>query len=224
MNFKDIILFEDNHLLVVNKPAGVLAQGDQTGDDSLLELGKSYLIQEYNKPGKAFLGLVHRLDRPVSGILVYAKTSKAASRLSEQFRKKTTLKKYRALVQGFPPNKAALKHWLKKEDKRSRSVNESSGKYAELAYKKIQEFEKYSLVEVSLITGRHHQIRVQFSTEGYPLIGDFKYGSKTEFPNKAIALQACELAFDHPTLKNRLHFQIKAPDSWSYFLNTKLNC
>jgi 23S rRNA pseudouridine1911/1915/1917 synthase len=218
MQFKDMIQFEDNHLLVINKPGGLLAQGDQTGDDSLLELGKKYLIEEYNKSGNAFLGLVHRLDRPVSGLLVYAKTSKAASRLSEQFRKKTTVKIYQALVQGNPPAEGQFKHWLLKKGSTSFAVSPKEGKQAELSWNKLKQYKAHSLVEITLKTGRHHQIRVQFSTEGFPLLGDFRYGSKIKFPNQTIALHACRLSFMHPTLKTEMNFTVNPPEEWKTFI------
>lgn len=210
------IIYEDNHLLVVNKPAGILVQGDITGDESLLEIAKKYIKEKYNKPGNIFLGLVHRLDRPTSGVIVFARTSKAASRLSKQFREKTIEKYYVALVQGKIPKSGILK------DKISRNGATSkigyTGKQAELKYKLLKYKNNISKVEIKLITGRHHQIRVQFAERGNPILGDFRYGSKIKFGNKALALHAFSISLIHPTKKEKMIFDFKPDDYWNdYF-------
>lgn len=210
------IIYEDNHLLVVNKPAGMLVQGDITGDESLLEIAKKYIKEKYNKPGNIFLGLVHRLDRPTSGVIVFARTSKAASRLSKQFREKTIEKYYVALVQGKIPKSGILK------DKISRNGATSkigyTGKQAELKYKLLKYKNNISKVEIKLITGRHHQIRVQFAERGNPILGDFRYGSKIKFGNKALALHAFSISLIHPTKKEKMIFNFNPDDYWNdYF-------
>lgn len=210
------IIYEDNHLLVVNKPAGILVQGDITGDESLLEIAKKYIKEKYNKPGNIFLGLVHRLDRPTSGVIVFARTSKAASRLSKQFREKTIEKYYVALVQGKIPKSGILK------DKISRNGATSkigyTGKQAELKYKLLKYKNNISKVEIKLITGRHHQIRVQFAERGNPILGDFRYGSKIKFGNKALALHAFSISLIHPTKKEKMIFNFNPDDYWNdYF-------
>ncbi len=199
------IVYEDNHLLAINKPEGVLSQEDKTGRPDVLTLSKAYLKKEYNKPGNVFLGLLHRLDQPVTGIMLLAKTSKAASRISEQIRKRTFKKTYLAVVSGTLPPSGTLRHYLQKDSATNvvQVVKKGSknAKLAELTYTRLQASDGFSLVEVNLITGRPHQIRVQFSEEGFPLLGDKKYGSKTTGP---IALHAYSLTFSHPTLKNEI--------------------
>ena len=200
------ILYEDNHIIVVEKPAGVLSQGDRTGDPDLLTLIKNYIKVKYNKPGNVFLGLVHRLDRMVGGVMVFAKTSKAASRLSDQVRRRQFKKKYLAVVHGNINNDGTLRHYLYK-DKRKNHVyvvekNHPDGKHAELNYKRIQTSQNLSLVDINLITGRPHQIRVQFSHIGHPLYGDHRYGKKND--SGLIALFANELTFVHPTKREEM--------------------
>jgi RluA family pseudouridine synthase len=205
-------IYEDNHLLVLNKPAGVLVQGDHTGDTTLLDLGKSYIKDKYNKPGNVYLGLVHRLDRPASGIVVLARTSKAASRLSEQIRGHQFHKKYLATVSGHPPSEAEWRDTLVREEQHSRVAgNGESGKEAVLRFQARSHTASNTRVEIELITGRHHQIRVQFSSRGFPLVGDFRYGSTTTFGDRAIALHAVEVEFAHPTTKETLRFRCE-PD------------
>ncbi|TVR16933.1 MAG: RluA family pseudouridine synthase [Balneolaceae bacterium] len=204
------IVYEDNHLLAINKPEGVLSQEDITARPDVLTLCKSYLKKEYNKPGNVFLGLLHRLDQPVTGVMLLAKTSKAASRISEQIRKRTFRKTYLAVASGTLPASGTFRHYLQKNT--STNVvevvkNESkNAKLAELTYTRLQESNDFSLVQINLITGRPHQIRVQFSEEGFPLLGDSKYGSKT---TGRIALHAYSLTFSHPTLKNELTLTCK---------------
>ena len=214
------VLYEDNHLLVVNKPAGMPVQGDESGDDSLLDLCKLYIKEKYNKPGAVFLGLVHRLDRPVSGVVVFARTSKAASRLSEQFRNHTNTKSYLAICQGITPRQALLEDYLIRDERHSSVIKDdrrfNAGKRAELSYRTLANEKQTSLVEINLKTGRHHQIRVQFSSRGHILLGDFRYGSKIKFPDRTIALHAYSLEIDHPTQKHRMNFSSKPAPFWGF--------
>ena len=173
------ILYEDNHIIVVEKPSGILSQADHTNDIDMLTLIKRYIKERYQKPGNVYLGLVHRLDRMTSGVMVFAKTSKAASRLNEQILKHEFVKKYYVVVKGIVPKTGNLKNYLYKDEQEVKSyvVNENNGKLAELSYQRINEVNGNSLVDVSLKTGRHHQIRVQFAYAGYPLVGDSLYGN-----------------------------------------------
>ncbi|MCK5834663.1 MAG: RNA pseudouridine synthase [Lentisphaeria bacterium] len=215
------VLYVDNHLLVVNKPAGMPVQGDESGDDSLLDLCKLYIKEKYNKPGAVFLGLVHRLDRPVSGVVVFARTSKSASRLSEQFRMHTNVKKYLAICQGIPPKSGTWQDYLIRQERHSAVSQTKDGKLAELSYRVLATEQKHSLLDISLKTGRHHQIRVQFSSRGYSLLGDFRYGSKIKFPDRTVALHAFSLEIDHPTQKHRMRFTTKPDRYWGF--QTTLN-
>jgi len=206
------ILFEDNHLLVVNKPACIPVQPDNSRDESLFDMCKEYIKIKYNKPGNIFLGIVHRLDRPVSGVIVFAKTSKAARRLSEEIRNRNFTKTYYALVQGELKNAGTLTNYIYRKDATSFITKDKRlGKEAILSYTSLKYRNNATLVEVDLKTGRHHQIRVQFSNIQHPLIGDFRYGSKIKFQNKSIALHAGKLSFVHPTKKELLTFESKAP-------------
>ena len=215
------VLYEDNHLLAVLKPAGTLVQGDKTGDVSLLDLAKEWLIEKYQKPGNAFLGLVHRLDRPVSGIVVLAKTSKAANRLSIQFRERTVQKFYLAVVEGIiSPSSGKLVHYIQKRgvNRRVRISQQplTEGSRAELSYQILEQTADKSLVQVQIHTGRHHQIRAQFSYIGHPLLGDHKYHSQIHLPDKKIALFACQIGVIHPTQKTELTIQAPPPDEWPW--------
>ena len=211
MNYKDIdILFEDNHLLVVSKPINVPVQADESGDEDLLSMLKQYLVEKYNKPGEAFLGLVHRLDRPTGGVMVFAKTSKAASRLSEQIRNGDVEKKYLAILEGTTRERSEkLTCYLKKfpQENIVRVVPQltEGAKYAELDYKVVESKSKYSLVEVRLHTGRTHQIRVQMAGIAHPIFGDMRYGGALAQKGK-LALWAYSLSFLHPITKERLKF------------------
>ena len=212
---KDII-YEDNHLLIVNKPTGMLVQGDITGDKTLLEIAKEYIRVKYNKSGNVFLGLVHRLDRPVSGVIVFAKTSKAASRLSKQFRDKTIEKYYVALVEGKVPKSGTLQDQIIRNGATSKISDK--GKYAKLKYKLLGYKNNVSKLEIKLITGRHHQIRVQFAKRRNFILGDFRYGSKIKFGNKAIALHSFSLSLIHPTTKEKMTFEFEPDNYWkNYF-------
>lgn len=212
-----IIIYEDNHIIVVLKPLGILSQSDNTQDMDMLTLVKAYLKQKYNKPGNVFLGLVHRLDRMVTGVMVFARTSKAASRLSEQIRSKMFIKKYYAIVNGkliSKPN-TVLENYIIRDEKNnlSKIVDQSikDARIASLEYSTIKSFKymqnEYTLVDVKLLTGRHHQIRSQFSNLSHPLYGDIKYGDKLNRNTIGIGLWSYYLAFEHPTLKSTLEFK-----------------
>jgi len=218
------VLFEDNHIIVVNKKASDIVQGDKTGDETLPDKIKVFLKEKYNKPGNVFCGVVHRLDRPTSGVVVFAKTSKALSRLNEQFRDKSTQKTYWAVVEK-PPSKSSdqLIHFLKKNEKQNKSyasLDESKGsKKAILEYKTLLKSDKYHLLEVELETGRHHQIRVQLSTIGSIIKGDVKYGARRSNPDGSIHLHARYLKLTHPTTKEVIEIKAPVPDEplWKWF-------
>jgi RluA family pseudouridine synthase len=208
------IIYEDNHLLVVNKPAGQLVQGDQTGRGTLLEEAKSWLKMKYDKPGNVFLGLVHRLDRPASGVVVLARTSKAASRLSEEIRSRRPRKTYWAQVAGEVPPQGQFVDQLERDEFTSRVVPAPDGKEARLSYNRLKFEQGVSLVEIALETGRHHQIRVQFAHRGFPILGDRRYGSQQPFGNDAIALHAREMIIRHPTLGEEMQFVAEPGEAW----------
>ena len=218
------ILYEDNHLLAINKPAGILVQGDETGDKPLSELAKEYIKEKYNKPGNVFMGVVHRLDRPVSGVVLMAKTSKALSRMNELFRSKQTRKTYLALSFRRPPlEHDQLIHWLVKDE--SRNITKAfarenkSGQRSELSYTFLGTQEDYHLLQVEPITGRPHQIRVQLASQGCPILGDLKYGATTPLPDKSIALHAFRLQFEHPVQKTPIQITAPLPNKapWQLF-------
>ncbi|AKD03353.1 RluA family pseudouridine synthase [Pontibacter korlensis] len=222
------VLFEDNHVLVVNKPAGLLVHGDETGDITLADLAKEYIRQKYNKPGNVFVGVVHRLDRPVSGVVLLAKTSKALTRLNELFRSKKTEKTYWAVVQNRPKQEQGnLVHWLVKDS--SRNITKAfakenqAGARSELNYKLLSTQQGKYLLEVNPITGRPHQIRVQLSSMRCPILGDLKYGAAQPLPDKSIALHARRLQFSHPTLKTPVTVSAPPPDTpvWALFRQLK---
>lgn len=212
------IIYEDNHLLVVLKPINIPVQEDDSKDLDMLTYLKKYLKEKYNKPGNVYLGLVHRLDRPVSGIMVFAKTSKAASRLSEQIRNHTFKKEYMAVLCGKTPKKDILVDKLLKNPKTNTTVVSEKGKEAILSYELIEYKNNYSLVKINLETGRSHQIRVQFSSRGYPLYGDQRYNKKA-LPKQQIALFANRLEFIHPVTKEKLFFEEELPnfEPWNIF-------
>ena len=209
------IIYEDNHLLVVEKPINVIVQEDNTKDRDLLTILKEYIKTKYKKEGNVYLGLVHRLDRPVGGIMVFARTSKAASRLSEQIRNKTFKKTYNAILMGNINNKGTLKDKLLKNEKTNIVKIDENGKEAILHYKKISFKNNMSLVEINLETGRPHQIRVQFSHYGYPLYGDNKY-NKNAKSKEQIALFAKKIEFVHPTTKEKLSFELDLPNRYPF--------
>jgi 23S rRNA pseudouridine1911/1915/1917 synthase len=212
------ILYEDNHLLVVNKPAGILTQSDRSGDESVLEWCRKYIRDRYRKPGSVFIGMVHRLDRPVSGVLVFARTSKAASRLSGQIRRGEMEKIYRAVVEGCLEGKAELVHDLIRRGSVSVPADrpEPGAQRALLRYAALESTIKKSLVEIQLITGRKHQIRAQMSAIGHPVLGDRKYGSSTALGPNRIALMCRTLSFHHPTRDERLSFSAPEPGWWPW--------
>ena len=199
------ILYEDNHLLVVEKKVGVLSQSDGTNTPDMLTILKEYLKEKYNKPGNVYLGLVHRLDKNVGGVMVFAKTSKAARRLSETIRNREFKKTYLAVCKGIIDSDGEYQDYLKRKEYRSFVSNSKDGKLASLTYKVLAVKDNSSLVKINLETGRHHQIRVQFSYHNHPLLGDEKYGSKGKY---SLALFAYKLEFTHPTTKEKLSFTI----------------
>ncbi len=203
------VLFEDNHLLIVNKPPGVLVQGDKTGDIPLVDFAKAYIKQKYNKPGEVFLGLVHRLDRPTSGAIVFARTSKALSRLNEQFKERKTQKVYWAIVEGTAlPSKQRLCHWMVRNTKQNKSYAHAkkvpNAKEAILDFNRYKTLERYTCLEINLLTGRHHQIRAQLSAFGYAIKGDLKYGAARSNSNGSIHLHARKLTLIHPVKKEQI--------------------
>ncbi|HKI43870.1 MAG TPA: RluA family pseudouridine synthase [Balneolales bacterium] len=217
------IIFEDNHLLVVNKPPNVPTQPDRSGDPDMLSMLKTYLKEKYHKPGNVFLGLVHRLDRPTSGLIVFARTSKAAARLSDQMRRKKIQKDYMAVIHGVLDKNGLLEHHLAK-DRDTNIVSVVSGdhqeaKRATLTYETMENNGDLTLVEIHLLTGRSHQIRVQFAEEGHPVWGDHKYGIADRVNENNLALHAFRLQLIHPTQKNEMTFlsypEINGP--WNKF-------
>ena len=208
------IIYEDNHLLVVNKPINIPVQADSSKDQDLLTLLKKQLKEKYQKPGNVYLGLVQRLDRPVGGIMVFAKTSKAASRLSEQIRNNTLKKTYLAVVQGKVLNSDTFKDKLEKDQKTNIVKISPTGKQAELSYELLEYKDNLSLVKINLKTGRSHQIRVQFSSRNHPLYGDQKYNPNT--PKDQIALFAHRLEFIHPTTKEVVKFELPKPNRYPF--------
>ncbi|MBI1193920.1 MAG: RNA pseudouridine synthase [Bacteroidetes bacterium] len=219
------ILFEDNHLLVVNKAPGEICQGDKTGDEPLPEKLKTFLKERDEKPGNVFLGVVHRLDRPASGVVVLAKTSKALERMNAQIRDREIEKTYWAIVPKRPDlAEGRLEHWLIKDQANNRSKivrpNTSGAKLAVLTYALRASLERYHLIEVSLETGRHHQIRVQLSAIGCPIRGDLKYGSKRSNQDGSVSLHASRLRFVHPVRKDIITINAPPPPDplWRLFV------
>ena len=212
MNMKLKVIYEDNHIIVVEKIPNVPSQEDETGDISMMSLVKDYIKEKYNKPGNVYLGLVHRLDRPVGGVMVFAKTSKAASRLSNQVREKVFKKEYLAVVDGkLEQEKGTLENYLYKDKKTNTSYvvnkDKKDSKYAKLDYEviKYDKENNLSLIKINLHTGRHHQIRVQLANIGHSIYGDQRYGTRGK--NKQIALWAYKLSIEHPTKKERIEFE-----------------
>lgn len=213
---KSEILFEDNHLIIINKKPGILVQGDITGDISLIEITKEYLKNKYNKKGNVFLGLVNRIDRPTSGIVIFAKTSKALSRMNEILRNREIQKIYWLIISNkFASNNGKIEGWFRKNSKQNKSYffesQVTNSKFGSLSYKKLKTLDNYCLVEVELITGRHHQIRCSFSELGYPIQGDLKYGSKRSNKDGGIYLHSRRVEFTHPVSKNRISLKADTP-------------
>ena len=209
---------EDNHVIVVVKPINVPVQLDASKDEDLLTMLKKYLKEKYNKPGNVYLGLIHRLDRPVGGVMVFAKTSKAASRLSEQVRTHQIIKKYYAIVEGkFNCHFGSMRDKLLKDNKTNMTIVSSEGKEAILNYKVLDFKNGYSLVDIDLVTGRSHQIRVQFSSRNYPLYGDQRYNMRSKI-GEQIALFSYYLAFNHPVTKEKMEFVENVPKGYPWDL------
>lgn len=210
------VLFEDNHLIIVNKRSGEIVQGDKTGDEPMSEKVKRYIKQKYNKPGDVFIGTPHRIDRPTSGIVIFAKTSKALMRLNKMFQDKEIQKTYWAIVKNSPKNKEGkLVHYLKKNEAKNKSFAQETmfqgAKVAELTYKVIFDFDNYFLLEILPKTGRHHQIRVQLSEMGCPIKGDLKYGFNRSNKDASISLHARKISFLHPVRKEQMEVVAPVP-------------
>ena len=217
------VLHEDNHLLAINKPAGALVQGDETGDEPLVETCKEYIKKKYNKPGEVFLGVIHRLDRPVSGVVVFARTSKALERMNELFRDRQTKKIYWAIVKNEPKESGTLIHWLVKNEKNNKvtafAKENKDGQRSELSYQLLKEKSGYYLLEVNPVTGRPHQIRVQLASMNCSIVGDIKYGYDSPNADKSICLHARQLTFVHPVKKETISIEAPLPrhEVWNLF-------
>ncbi len=216
--FQDIagrILYEDNHLLVFNKRTGEIVQGDKTGDEPLSETLKAFIAQRDEKPGQVFMGVPHRLDRPVSGVCLFAKTSKALERLNDMLRNGQVHKTYWALTANRPPKESdILTDFLTRNEAQNKSYVSKNGKEARLKYTLIQSTERYFLLEVELYTGRHHQIRCQLAHMGCPIKGDLKYGAKRSNPDGGISLLARRIQFIHPVKKTEVDVTAPVPENW----------
>lgn len=211
------VIYEDNHIIIVNKTCSEIVQGDKTGDKPLSEIVKEWLKAKYNKPGNVFCGVTHRLDRPTSGIVVFAKTSKALSRLNEMFKTKEIKKTYWAIVKNMPKaSEGTLKNYLVRNEKQNKSyaydMEKPNSKQAILHYKLIAQSDKYKLLEIDLETGRHHQIRCQLAKIGCPIKGDLKYGFDRSNPDGGISLHARKISFIHPVSKELIEVIAPTPD------------
>lgn len=215
------ILYEDNHLLVVAKPAGLPTMGVAADRPSLLERARAYIKQRYDKPGNVYLGAMSRLDAPVSGVVLFARTSKAAARLTEQFRERTVDKRYWALVVGHPPEQSDCVDWLAPDDRHRRvglaAAGAENSQEARLSFRRIHQGPDWARLEVHLHTGRKHQIRVQLSSRGWPILGDRKYGSQRTFAD-GIGLHARQLTFTHPTTGESILVEAAPPPAWRHYL------
>jgi len=230
MNIK--VLYEDNHIIAVYKPSGVLTQGDRSGDQCLMDDVKKYLREKYNKPGNVFLGLVHRLDKPVSGIVLFGKTSKGASRLSEQFRNHTIQKTYHGIVVGKPKdNRGVIKEQVNKisffaegftnktdEELLAEIKKATKTRTAELEYEVVKSNDKYSLLRILPKTGRFHQIRIQMLQMGCPILGDAKYSNQRALPDGSIALSATAINFKSATDNKDINLEIPLPEAWKNYI------
>ncbi len=224
------ILYEDNHLIILNKLPSQIVQGDKTGDEPLSDLLKNYLAEKYNKPGEVFLGVVHRIDRPVSGLVLFARTSKALTRLNEMLKSHEINKVYWAIVKNPPPEKSGhLIHYIYRDEKRNKSFivsgNRKDAKKAELMYRIVKSSDNYHLLEVELLTGRHHQIRAQLAHIGCPIKGDLKYGFPRSNPGASIHLHSRRIEFMHPVKKEPVIIDADPPQDalWDYFRD-ELHC
>ena len=218
------VVYEDNHIIIVNKQSGEIVQGDKTGDRPLSDIVKDYIKEKYQKPGAVFLGVVHRLDRPVSGLVVFARTSKALTRLHKMFAEGEVHKTYWALVKNVPhANEGTLEHWLVRNEKQNKSYaydqERPNAKRAILRYHVIGRSDNYSLLEVQLMTGRHHQIRCQLAAMGCPIKGDLKYGAPRSNPDGSISLLSRKVEFIHPVSKEQVIAEAPLPDDplWQAF-------
>lgn len=218
------ILFEDNHLIAVNKKSGDIVQGDKTGDEPLSERVKLYIKEKYNKPGEVFLGTIHRIDRPVTGVVLFARTSKALERMNEQFREREVKKVYWAVVKNIPdPESGTLVNYLVKDEAKNKSkaydLPRKGALHCELQYNLLKRSDRYALLEINPLTGRHHQIRSQLSKIGSPIKGDLKYGSERSNPDGSIHLHARKLNFVHPVTKEPVEIIAPVPDEplWIFF-------
>ena len=215
-NTKLHVLYEDNHLIAINKKSGDITQGDKTGDITLSDIVKDFLKNKYDKPGNVYLGTIHRIDRPTTGVIIYAKTSKALSRMNEKFRNNEISKKYWAIVKNkLPKQSDILENYLSKNNKKNKSfvIKGNDGKYSKLNYKIIKSLDNYHLYEIKPDTGRHHQIRVQLSNIGSPIKGDLKYGAKRSNKDASICLHAREIVFKHPVTKEELKIIAPTPQN-----------
>ena len=211
------VIYEDNHIIIVNKKSGEIVQGDKTGDRPLSDLVKDYIKEKYAKPGAVFLGVVHRLDRPVSGLVVFARTSKALSRLNKMFAEGRVHKTYWAIVKNAPRiSEGTLEHWLVRNEKQNKSYaydkEKPHAKKAILKYRTLGHSDNYTLLEVNLMTGRHHQIRCQLAAIGCPIKGDLKYGAPRSNPDGSISLMARRIEFIHPVSKETVTVEAPLPD------------
>lgn len=211
------VVYEDNHLIIVNKRCGEIVQGDKTGDRTLADDVKAYLKEKYAKPGNVFVGVAHRLDRPVCGLVVLAKTSKALSRLNDMFRKGEVHKTYWALTKSCPKlEEATITHWITRNERQNKSYAHDrptrEGKEATLRYRLLSRSQNYSLLEVELLTGRHHQIRCQLAHIGCPIKGDLKYGADRSNPDGGISLQSHHVEFEHPVSHQLISITAPLPD------------
>ncbi|WP_276911976.1 RluA family pseudouridine synthase [Hallella colorans] len=211
------VVYEDNHLIIVYKESGEIVQGDKTGDTPLSETVKAYIKDKYHKPGAVFLGVVHRLDRPVSGLVIFARTSKALARLNDMFRRGDIHKTYWAITQNAPPvEQDTLTSWLQRNERQNKSYvydqEVPNSKKAVLNYQLRSRSDRYCLIEVELLTGRHHQIRAQLSHIGCPIKGDLKYGAKRSNPDGSISLLSCKVEFVHPVSKKNIILNSPIPD------------
>ena len=218
------VVYEDNHIIIVNKESGEIVQGDKTGDRPLADKVKAYIKEKYAKPGEVFLGVVHRLDRPVAGLVVFARTSKALTRLNDMFRNNEVHKTYWAITKQRPAEmEGMLTHWLVRNEKQNKSYaydrERPNSKKAILKYKVVGASDNYTLIEVNLLTGRHHQIRCQLAKMGCPIRGDLKYGAKRSNPDGSISLLARSISFVHPVSKKTIFVEAPLPSDnlWNMF-------